>query len=188
MFKWTRSNSKKDIWGSNQLDFRVSFVNCKKVIIQTTNIAKIYFSFTSSTEELISRLKTLISLVWFSRQIAKMWSRVHRKGPDRKQKSLFILPNYRWLVNWTPATHPPSTPVEDLSPLYAWAPLWETRKKAGPKFSGGGGGGGGGDVCRVIIPPTLSWKLFGNAIYVSDVCGCKTTLFVLEWRPFLQDT
>ena len=73
MFRWTRPNSKKDIYGSNQLAFPVSFVNCKTVILQTTNIAKIYFSFTSCTEELISRLKTLISLVWFSRQIAKMW-------------------------------------------------------------------------------------------------------------------
>ena len=36
------------------------------------NLFFLYFRFTSSTEELISRLKTLISLVWFSRQIAKM--------------------------------------------------------------------------------------------------------------------
>ena len=32
------------------------------------------------------------------------------------RKSLFIFPNYRWLLHWTPKTQPPSTPVGNCHP------------------------------------------------------------------------
>ena len=39
------------------------------------------------------------------------------------RKSLFILPNYHWLINWVTKTHPPSTPLRPwkivtLSPFF----------------------------------------------------------------------
>ena len=81
MFKRTRSNSKKDICGTNQLDFPVSSVNWKTVILQTTNIAKIYFSFTSSTEELKVAWKPWSRLSGFPARLRK-WDIISKYGHE----------------------------------------------------------------------------------------------------------
>ena len=99
------------------------------------------------------RLKTLISPVWFSTRLRKRAINKVKKstgsvprgsfaceqafGPKKNRepvhrleearsfnrKSRFILPNYRWLINWVTKTYPPSTPVENCHPIFVCLPM-----------------------------------------------------------------
>ena len=54
------------------------------------------------------------AVTWLRSRSRPETSRQEARSFNRK--SLFIFPNYRWLLNWTPKTQPPSTPVGNCHP------------------------------------------------------------------------
>ena len=101
-------------------------MKCKTVILRKTNVGKIFlkkcnlFSLYFVRRGIQNcRLKDFENLD-LTYLIFPPDCEIDRKGPDRKidhlTGTLFILPNYRWLVNRTPKTHPPCTLVENCLP------------------------------------------------------------------------